>query len=74
MNIVIIPNLDAPNLNGRIYTKQLAEQIIKQHSEPIFGQIGLPNGLNQDLSEVTHKVTNLRIEGNDLVGTKWNRD
>jgi hypothetical protein len=65
---VVIETLDTPNRNGRIYTKESMVKTIGKKSE-ILGGIGMfvENGM-MNLEKVSHTVTNLRIEGDKLIG------
>ena len=66
--ITLIPNLGKKNKNGRIYSEELANEIINNNKE-LFGQIGHPdNAYVDDLTKLSHKVKNFTIENNSLVG------
>ena len=60
---------NSPTINGRIYPKDVLEAIVESSKDKeIFG--GGP-GYDQDphitLTDITHKVTNIRLEGDTLV-------
>lgn len=83
-DVVIIPELGEPDINGYIYTKEIALGIIQQAEEQgggFNGVVGMPRldmslskeendrNLTFTLSEkISHRVFNLRIVGNKLVG------
>lgn len=58
---------DVINANGRMYTKECAEQIVKQFSEldhPMYGQIGYPDANNfgkEYLADASHEVKEIHI-------------
>lgn len=62
------------NLNGRIYTRETAEEIVDQFKRKVaeqghlFGQIGHPENLQVSLANVSHNVNDIRIENNRIVG------
>lgn len=71
---------DVPNRNNRIYTRQVAEQIIEQQKNKpegtLMGEIvnerqypsSWPPDNSVPLDRVSHTVANLRLEGDYLVG------
>lgn len=73
---IIIEKLDAPNKNGRIYTREVVQSAIDDDS--VFGKIGMPDLVSVDgritclaplsVNEITHCVTDMRIEGDMLIG------
>ena len=63
---VVIAEVDVPNLNGRIYpravlTKMIGEIEEKTNPPRVFGSIGMPVGVDVDLSRVSHTVSDLHI-------------
>jgi hypothetical protein len=57
---------DVENLNGRIYTKEVSKDIIKQFEEytvPIFGQMGYPSAdkFTGDMEHTSHVVREIHI-------------
>ena len=60
---------DVENSNGRIYTKECAEDIVKQFNEgihnqmPMMGQIGYPEGdeFRGRLENVSHRITEIHL-------------
>lgn len=65
---VRIQELDTPNKNGRIYRKDVMEKAIEETEQTLIGTIGMPEGGEIDIMKISHKVENLRIEDNFLVG------
>ena len=65
---VEIQVLDRPNGNGRTYPRDTVLSAIT--GEPVRGTIGMPeNWLRFDVSKMSHEVVDLRVEGDQLVGT-----
>ena len=66
---VEIQIVDLPNKNGRVYDRSIVDAICRR-GKPIFGCIGMPDdvkgGIN--LTMLSHEVTELRVEGNQMVG------
>lgn len=71
--------LDKPNANGRIYPRAVGEAIIEQAKEKIvFGVLGSTDlneyqnsevsHLDVSLGNASHTITDLRIEGDHLIG------
>jgi hypothetical protein len=63
---VVIVEADVPNLNRRIYPravlgKMIAEVEAKSNPARVFGTIGMPSGVEVDLSKVSHTVSDLHI-------------
>lgn len=58
---------DVENKNGRVYTKECAEDIVKQFSEfvyPMFGQLGYPDEDNfgrGNLGEISHQIKEIHL-------------
>lgn len=63
---VVIQQADVPNLNGRIYPKDLLEKVIE--SQSLMGMVGMNETSTLELEKVSHKVENLRMENGYLVG------
>jgi hypothetical protein len=57
---------DYKNLNGRIYSSLdfKTNSLEKINETGLYGEIGYPISPIVDLSKVTHKITNFRIEDN----------
>ena len=64
---VVIAIADNPNKNDRIYSTECLQQIVDQY-ETIYGQIGIPIQFELDPTRVSHKVINLRLIDNILMG------
>lgn len=64
--------LDTPNTrSGNIYPRSVGEQIITElHGKESYGQFSNQFSIseNVEIDKITHKVFNLRISGNNLVG------
>ena len=66
----IILYIDKKNLNNNIYSKEVVDEMIDEcKNKTIYGKIGMCDSPNIDLSEVSHVVTNLRIEKDMVIGT-----
>lgn len=73
----VILTLDTPNANGRTYTTESIQQIIDKFNErqaagaAVLGELGYPteNFSIVEISNVSHQVTNMRIENGKLLGT-----
>ena len=65
---VKIQELDRPNKNGRIYPKSVVEEALRRAPSTMYGTLGYPEGLALPIDKVSHSVSNLRIEGDYLVG------
>ena len=64
--------LDSPNRNGRIYTRECMEKAIEGVKKLIeekrfLGELEIPHDTIVDLSNVSHMVTDLRIEESKIV-------
>jgi hypothetical protein len=62
----VIVEADVPNRNGRVYPRAVLEQMIREierKSNParVFGSVGMPAGVEVDLSKVSHTVSDLHI-------------
>jgi len=62
------------NLNGRIYTKEMAERIVEQFENrdgEMFGELGYPDRFEVLLTQVSHKVEEIHLdeENKSVVGT-----
>lgn len=67
----VIMIADEPTINGRIYTKQTLEEMISrvnEHGSNLVGTIGVPKTEIPELEEVSHVITNLRMEDNKVIG------
>jgi len=62
------------NLNGRIYTKEVVENIVKQfekREEAMFGELGYPDTFDVALANVSHRIEEIHLDEDKkaLVGT-----
>ena len=70
----IFMQADAKNRNGRIYPKAVMEQAVEKYvTEQVskgraVGELNHPDGPTINLDKVSHKITELRWEGNNIVG------
>ena len=60
--VVKIVDLDTPNKNGRIYTKQTMEEAIEKAKLPMIGLLGMPEGSSVQLTRASHAVEQLYIK------------
>jgi len=70
-NVVLLP-LNVLNKNGRIYTDEAATKIIetfKAKKNIVFGELGFPETMDVTLSNVSHTIENVRVQGNQIMGT-----
>ena len=67
MITVKICQADVPNKNNRVYPASVLETVA-QSQKPILGTVGIPEGWEIPLDQISHQVTNLRIEDGYLVG------
>lgn len=72
MKTVVIATANVPNRNDRIYTIETLQDIVERKAgTAVLGQIGMPSrtfaGL-PDTFNLSHRVLNLRLEGENLVG------
>lgn len=62
------------NRNGRVYEKKVLEGAVNKYIEEqvktgrAVGELNHPDGPTINLDKVSHKITDLRWEGNDVVG------
>ena len=65
---------DQKNRNGRIYEKGILEAAVNKYvTEQVktgraVGELNHPDGPTINLDKVSHKITDLRFEGSDVVG------
>lgn len=70
----IFMQADSKNRNGRIYPKAVMEAAVDKYmSEQVskgraVGELNHPEGPTINLDKVSHKITELRWEGNNVVG------
>tara|TARA_B100000427_G_scaffold38808_1_gene28026 strand:- start:1572 stop:2216 length:645 start_codon:yes stop_codon:yes gene_type:complete len=62
------------NRNGRMYPKSVLDREVKNYSEKYIrtnralGELGHPEGPTVNLDRVSHKITELKEDGNNFVG------
>ena len=62
------------NRNGRIYPMNVLEKEVQRYDENYvqknraFGELGHPQGPSINLDKISHRITSLRIEGNNIIG------
>lgn len=64
---------DTPNRNGRTYPKSIMEAELQKYQSSIkekrsLGELGHPDSPSLNLDKVSHLITELRFDGNDIVG------
>ena len=69
----IFMQTEKQNKNGRIYRKGILEKELGRYQTLIgekraLGELGHPPNPTINLNNVSHLITNLRFEGNDIVG------
>ena len=62
------------NRNGRVYPKSVLEKELQRYQNMIsekrsLGELGHPPNPQINLNNVSHLITNLQWEGNDIIGT-----
>jgi hypothetical protein len=63
---------DTPTINGNIYPKSVLENIVKHLNEQIkdgraLGVMDMPTSSTINLTDVSHKVTDAHMEGDNLI-------
>ena len=62
------------NINGRVYPFQVLEREVGRYNEEYvktkraLGELGHPDGPTVNLDRVSHRITELRAEGNNFMG------
>lgn len=69
----IFMQAEKPNRNGRVYPKGIMEAEVGRYQKLIeekrsLGELGHPANPSVNLDKVSHLITNLRFEGNDIYG------
>jgi hypothetical protein len=69
----IFMQAETPNRNGRIYGKGIMEREVHKYQELInekrsLGELGHPPNPSINLNQVSHMITGLKFEGNDIYG------
>ncbi len=69
----IFMQAEKPNRNGRIYGRGIMEREVQRYQELInekrsLGELGHPPNPSINLNQVSHMITGLKFEGNDIYG------
>lgn len=70
----VFAQMDTKNRNGRIYPKPIMEKAVGKYvSEQVskkraVGELNHPEGPTVNLDKVSHLITDLKLEGNNVVG------
>ncbi len=70
----VFMSAESKNRNGRIYTKEVLEKAVKKYIEDqvitgrAVGELNHPDGPSINLDKVSHRITELNWEGNDVKG------
>jgi len=70
----IFMQADKANRNGRVYEKRIMEGAVNKYitdqvkTGRAVGELNHPEGPTINLDKVSHRITDLRFEGNDVVG------
>ena len=69
----IFMQAEKPNRNGRIYGRGIMEREVQKYQELInekrsLGEFGHPPNPSINLNQVSHMITGLKFEGNDIYG------
>jgi len=70
----VFAQADKKNRNGRIYPKQIMEPAVDKYvteqvsKKRAVGELNHPEGPTVNLDKVSHLITDLKFEGNDVVG------
>src|SRR6056300_1715380 len=70
----VFAQADQKNRNGRVYPKAIMEKAVNKYvteqveSGRAVGELNHPEGPTVNLDKVSHRITYLKFEGNDVVG------
>ncbi|MEK9699466.1 MAG: hypothetical protein VW270_27050, partial [Candidatus Poseidoniales archaeon] len=70
----IFAQAEQKNRNGRVYPRPIMEKAVKTYVDTqvnkkrAVGELNHPEGPTVNLDKVSHLITDLRFEGNDVVG------
>tara|TARA_R110000824_G_scaffold158061_2_gene331666 strand:- start:9095 stop:9742 length:648 start_codon:yes stop_codon:yes gene_type:complete len=69
----IFMQAEKPNKNGRLYPRSVMENQVSKYQEQIgerrsLGELGHPPSPTINLDKVSHLITELKMDGNDVVG------
>ena len=64
---------EKPNRNGRVYPKSILENELNKYQTAIkekrsMGELGHPENPSLNLDKVSHLITELKFDGNDIIG------
>jgi hypothetical protein len=63
-----IMTLDQPNKNGRVYSMAIGKKIEGKY-ETLFGGVGFREDGKMLVKDISHKVSEIKLEGNEVVAT-----
>lgn len=70
----VFAQAEQKNRNGRIYPKRIMEKAVNSYIKDqvktgrSVGELNHPDGPTINLDKVSHRITDLRFEGNDVIG------
>ena len=70
----VFAQTDKKNRNGRVYPKPIMEKAVNKYDQEqvqkkrAVGELNHPEGPTVNLDKVSHLITELKFEGNDVVG------
>ena len=70
----VFAQADQKNRNGRVYTKPIMERAVNKYVQTqvskkrAVGELNHPEGPTVNLDKVSHLITDLKLEGNDVIG------
>lgn len=70
----VFAQADKKNRNGRVYPKPIMESAVSKYvteqvsKKRAVGELNHPEGPTVNLDKVSHLITDLKLEGNDVVG------
>jgi len=70
----VFAQADKKNRNGRVYPKPIMERAVNKYVQTqvskkrAVGELNHPEGPTVNLDKVSHLITDLKLEGNDVIG------
>ena len=70
----VFEQAEQKNRNGRVYPKPIMESAVNKYVEEqvktnrAVGELNHPEGPTVNLDKVSHRITDLKFEGNDVIG------
>jgi len=70
----VFAQAESKNRNGRIYPKPIMEKAVKKYvteqvsKDRAVGELNHPDGPTVNLDKVSHKITELQMDGNNVMG------